>query len=183
MKEIRFHGRGGQGIVTATEILALAVFLENKFVQSFPSFGAERRGAPVVSYFRIDDRPIRIRMDIHEPDCVVVLDSRLPSVVDVLKGMKKEGIAILNSRVPPSKVELKFRPARLATVDATEIALRTMGIPITNMAMLGAFAAATSWVSIESVRQAIEKRFEKGAAEHNSEAALEAYQNTRVEVA
>lgn len=183
MKEVRFHGRGGQGIVTATEILALSFFLENKFAQSFPSFGAERRGAPVVSYLRIDERPIRIRMDIHEPDCVVVLDSRLPSVVDVLKGLKKDGIAILNTRKDPSKVELKFRPAKLATVDATEIALRIMSTPITNMAMLGAFAAATNWVTIESVREAIEKRFEKVAVEQNVTAALEAFRKTRVEVA
>jgi pyruvate ferredoxin oxidoreductase gamma subunit len=121
-------------------------------------------------------------MDILEPDCVVVLDSRLPSVVDVLKGLKREGTAILNAKEPPSKVELKFRPAKLATVDATGIALKTMGTPITNMAMLGAFAAATSWVSIESVRQAIEKRFEQEAAKHNAEAALEAYEKTLVEV-
>lgn len=182
MKEIRFHGRGGQGIVTATEILALGAFYENKYAQSFPYFGAERRGAPVVSYVRIDDRPIRIRMNIHEPDCVVVLDPRLPSVINVTQGLKEDGTVILNNKKPPSEIELKFKPARLATVDATGIALEKLGVPIMNMAMLGAFSATTNWISINSILKAIKERFDKKISQQNVGAASLAFERTRIEV-
>lgn len=183
MKEIRFHGRGGQGIVTATETLALAAFYENKHAQSFPYFGAERRGAPVVSYIRFDDKPIRIRMNIHEPDCVVVLDTRLQQVVNVTQGLKKNGTLILNNNKNPSSLELKFKPTIIATVDATRIALEKLGVPITNMAMLGSFSITTKWVSIDSVCKAIRDTFkDKNIAEKNVNAAISAYENTSIEV-
>lgn len=161
MIEIRFHGRGGQGAVTAANILAEAAFLEGKYVQAFPFFGVERRGAPVTAFTRIDEKPIRIKTQIYEPDIVVVLDPSLLETVDVTAGLKEEGIVIINTEKSKDEIleKLKKKPKKLALVDATTIALETLGLPITNTAILGAVAKATGLVNIESVEKAIKDTF------------------------
>ena len=154
MIEIRFHGRGGQGAVTAARLLAEAAFLEGKHAQAFPFFGAERRGAPVLAFARIDDKQIRVRTQIYKPDYVVVLDPLLPEVVDVASGIKQGGIIVLNS-----KKAMQFPHAKTAFVDATSVAKETLGVPITNTAMLGAFAKATGLITLESLIEVIKGTF------------------------
>jgi 2-oxoisovalerate ferredoxin oxidoreductase gamma subunit len=158
MIEIRIHGRGGQGAVIASKVLAAAVFREGKFVQSFPSFGVERRGAPVTAFTRIDDHPIRLRCQIYEPDHLIILDPTLLEAVDVTVGLKAGGWIVINSSKLPDAFGLP--PAyRVAAVDASAIALRhrlgPASAPIVNTAILGAFARITGMVSIESLREAV----------------------------
>lgn len=174
MMEIRFHGRGGQGAVTAARLLAEAAFLEGKYTQAFPFFGAERRGAPVVAFARIDKKPIRIRTQIYEPNHVVVLDSLLPQTVDVTAGLKRDGLVVLNSSVVCQQLE----GVKVALVDATSIAMETIGVPIANTAMLGALAKATGVVSLDSTVEAVKKRFKGAAAEKNAAAVKKAYEQT-----
>ncbi|HOG45725.1 MAG TPA: 2-oxoacid:acceptor oxidoreductase family protein [Anaerolineae bacterium] len=158
MIEIRIHGRGGQGAVVASKVLATAVFREGKYVQSFPSFGVERRGAPVTAFTRIDDTPIRLRCQIYEPDHLVVLDPTLIVAVDVTTGLKPGGWIIINSSRPPASFNLPER-FRVATVDANAIAIRhrlgPANAPIVNTAILGAFARITGLVGIEAIREAV----------------------------
>lgn len=153
MREIRFHGRGGQGAVIASNILANAAFLEGKDVQAFPYFGVERRGAPVTAFTRIDDRPIRIKYNIYNPNYVVVLDESLLKAVDVTAGLRDPGTVIVNTRRSEEAVGL--RAGRLATVDATGIAiahdLGSRVAPIVNTVMLGAFVTATREVELKDV--------------------------------
>jgi len=156
--EIRIHGRGGQGAVIASKLLASAVFREGKHVQSFPSFGVERRGAPVTAFTRIDDRPIRLRCQIYEPDHLVILDPTLLKAVDVTAGLKPGGWVIINSSRPPSSFELP--PCyRVATVDANAIAIRhrlgPANAPIVNTAILGAFARITGIVGLAAILEAV----------------------------
>ncbi|WP_048147747.1 pyruvate/ketoisovalerate ferredoxin oxidoreductase subunit gamma [Palaeococcus ferrophilus] len=182
MMEIRFHGRGGQGAVTAANILAAAAFSEGKYVQAFPFFGVERRGAPVTAFTRIDDKPIRIKTQIYEPDVVVVLDPSLLEVVDVTSGLKEGGIVIVNTEKSKDEVLeiLKRKPKKLAIVDATGIALDVLGLPITNTSILGAIAKATGLVKIESVEAAIKETFSGALGEKNAKAAREAFEKTEV---
>ncbi|WP_456367299.1 pyruvate/ketoisovalerate ferredoxin oxidoreductase subunit gamma [Thermococcus sp.] len=182
MIEIRFHGRGGQGAVTAANILASAAFKEGKYVQAFPFFGVERRGAPVTAFTRIDDKPIRIKTQIYEPDVVVVLDPSLLDTVDVTAGLKDNGIVIINTEKSKEEVleKLKKKPAKLALVDATTIALEILGLPITNTAILGAVAKATGLVNLESVQEAIKETFSGNLGEKNAKAAEEAFNKTVV---
>jgi len=172
--EVRFHGRGGQGAVTAARLLAEAVFLEGKYFQAFPSFGAERRGAPVVAFTRIDTKPIRIRTEVYEPNHVVVLDPTLLEAVNVAAGLKRGGIIVVNAKEVPGEL----KAGKVATVDATAIALEFLGAPITNTAMLGAFAKATKLVSLNSVVKAIEGYFGEKLAEKNVAAVKAAYERT-----
>jgi 2-oxoacid:acceptor oxidoreductase gamma subunit (pyruvate/2-ketoisovalerate family) len=174
MIEIRFHGRGGQGAVTAARLLAEAAFLEGKYCQAFPFFGAERRGAPVVAFARINENPIRTRTQIYEPDYVAVLDPTLVEAVNITSGLKPNGMIILNSKKVPDS--LKNR--RVATVDATSIAVETLGAPITNTAMLGSLAKATGLVSLDSVEKVIKKYFKGKLAEKNIPAVRAAYERT-----
>jgi len=174
MIEVRFHGRGGQGAVTAARLLAEAAFLEGKHCQAFSSFGAERRGAPVVAFTRIDSRPIRIRTEVYEPNHVVVLDPTLLEAVNVAAGLKKGGIIVVNAKSVPGGL----KAGKVATVDATAIALEFLGASITNTAMLGAFAKATKLVSLNSVVKAIEGYFGKKLAEKNVAAVRAAYERT-----
>ena len=147
MIEIRFHGRGGQGSVTCAELLALAAIGEGKYAQAFPSFGPERRGAPVVSFCRISDEPIKIRANIYEPDIVVVLDSTLLRLVNVAAGLRQNGLIVTTSQDTPEKVsELVGVKNRLAVVDAAKIAMEILGVPITNTTMLGSFTKASGLV-------------------------------------
>jgi 2-oxoacid:acceptor oxidoreductase gamma subunit (pyruvate/2-ketoisovalerate family) len=173
MIEIRFHGRGGQGAVTAANILAIAAFKEGKDVQAFPYFGVERRGAPVTAFTKIDTRPVRIKSQIYEPDYVVVLDSSLLKAVNVTQGLKNGGIVIINADKKPE--DIKGIEGRIATVDAT--GLGSKEAPIVNTAILGAFAKASGVVKIESIVQSI---LESAPAKkkENAEAAKEAYENT-----
>jgi len=171
MIEVRFHGRGGQGAVTAARLLAEAAFLEGKHCQAFPSFGAERRGAPVLAFTRIDSKPIRIRTQVYEPNHVVVLDPTLLEAVNVASGLKRGGRIVINSKVPH-----KFHGAKVAFVDATSIAIETLGVPITNTAMLGALAKATKLVSLDSIIKAIKNTFKGKLAEKNVAAIKMAYE-------
>ena len=158
MIEVRIHGRGGQGAVIASKVLADAVFHEGRCVQSFPSFGVERRGAPVAAFTRIDDKPVRLRCQIYHPDHVMVLDPSLMHVVDVTAGLKKGGWVLINSEQQPAYFAL---PAeyRVATVDANAIAIKhRLGprtAPIVNTAILGAFARVSGLVSLEAVAAAV----------------------------
>lgn len=176
--EIRFHGRGGQGAVIASELLAQAAFLEGKHPQSFPFFGVERRGAPVTAFTRIDDAPIQIRTSITAPDIVVVLDSGLMRTINVTAGLKPDGLLLVNTEKVPEKLEVAFK-GRLATIDATEIALAhglgSKATPITNTAVLGALARASGIVSLDSVRKAVE-RFVPAKQQANVLAVEDAYQ-------
>ncbi len=177
MLEIRIHGRGGQGAVVASRLIALAFFKEGKWVQSFPTFGAERRGAPVAAFTRVDDERILLRCGIVEPDILVVLDPTLLKDIDVTQGLKEDGIVIVNA---PERVEVP--KGRLYTVDASSIAvdlgLGTTAYPIVNTAMVGAFAGATSLVGIESVEEAIRDYIDV-KVEENVEAARRACREVR----
>ncbi|MEO2152111.1 MAG: pyruvate/ketoisovalerate ferredoxin oxidoreductase subunit gamma, partial [Thermococcus sp.] len=176
------HGRGGQGAVTAANILASAAFKQGKYVQAFPFFGVERRGAPVTAFTRIDDKPIRIKTQIYEPDIVVVLDPSLLETVDVTAGLKDGGIVIINTEKSKEEVleKLKKKPAKLALVDATTIALDILGLPITNTAILGAVAKATGVVELKYVQEAIKETFSGTLGEKNAKAAEEAFNKTVV---
>ena len=161
--------------MTAARLLAEAAFLEGKYSQAFPFFGAERRGAPVLAFARFNDKEIRVRTQVYEPDYVIVLDPFLPEVVDVVAGLKQGGIIVLNS-----KKAVQFPLVKTAFVDATAIAMATLGAPITNTAMLGAFAKATGMVKLESLTEAIKGYFSAKIAEKNAMAVKEAYEKTEV---
>ncbi len=182
MIEVRFHGRGGQGAVTAANILASSAFKEGKYVQAFPFFGVERRGAPVTAFTRIDERPIRIKTQVYEPDIVVVLDPSLLDTVDVTAGLKEEGTVIINTEKSKDEIleKLKKKPSKIALVDATTIALNVLGLPITNTAILGAVAKATGLVKLESVQSAIKEVFSGPLGDKNAKVAEEAYASTEV---
>jgi pyruvate ferredoxin oxidoreductase gamma subunit len=178
MIEIRFHGRGGQGAVTSAELLALAAIGEGKYAQAFPSFGPERRGAPVVAFCRISDQPIKIRANVYEPDIVVVLDSSLLKIVNVAAGLKPEGLLVTTSKDSPEqlKQDLKIKN-RLAVVDATKIAMEVLGLPITNTTLLGSLVRASEIVKKESFISPLKERFGR-IAEKNISAFDRAYQTT-----
>jgi pyruvate ferredoxin oxidoreductase gamma subunit len=163
--QIRIHGRGGQGVVTAAELLSVAAFLEGEYAQAFPSFGSERTGAPVAAFCRIADRPIRTREPVSAPDCVIVQDATLLRHIDVFAGLRPDGYVLVNSAVP---LDL---PAGAVTVAATDLALRHVGRPVPNAVLLGAFAAMTGRVRLESVVAAIRDRFPSRLAEGNVAAA------------
>lgn len=182
MIEIRFHGRGGQGVVVASNILAVACFKEGKYVQAFPSFGVERRGAPIEAYIRVDDRRVLVRCGIYTPNHVVVLDATLTGVVDVTQGLTPGGTLILNTGKLPQEYP-RFDPFATCTVDATRIAIRhNLGSrthPFINTAILGAFSRATGIVSIDNVCDAIREEVPSNC-EANMAAAREAYESVVV---
>lgn len=159
--EIRIHGRGGQGGVTSAELIAISAIHQGKYAQAFPSFGPERRGAPVQAFARISDAPIRTREKIYNPDVILVLDSSLPKIVKVTQGLKEDGIAILNTSQSEKEVRemLGGYKGKLALLDATKIALEVLGLPITNTTMLGAFIKATGLVELEAMKDALRERF------------------------
>jgi pyruvate ferredoxin oxidoreductase gamma subunit len=180
--EVRIHGRGGQGVVTAAELLAVAAFEEDRFAQAFPSFGSERTGAPVVSYCRLDEREIRTREPVVAPDALIVLDPTLVHQVDLFSGLSPGGFVLVNTTRSFDELGLgvlleQFRHDHLLTVPATEMAHRHTGRPVPNAVLLGGFAALTSEVSIEAVTKAIRDRFgaDPSVAERNVAAAAEAY--------
>lgn len=179
MLEIRFHGRGGQGAVTASRILALAAFNEGKYVISFPFFGTERRGAPVTSFTRINEGRIFLKTQIYEPDVIVVLDQSVMGMTDVASGIRNGGYFILNTTKAPDEIDV---PARIATVDATGIAidhsLGSRANPIVNTAILGAFAKATGAVSLDSIVEATRTGSPRNG-EENAAAVMDAFNATR----
>lgn len=174
LKEIRIHGRGGQGSVTAAEVLAKAAFLDGLMSQAFPAFGSERMGAPVRAFCRLSDRPIRSRSEIHTPDYCIVQDATLLETVDVFEGVKAGGVVILNTEKPG---EVKVPPgATLKAVAGTRIAMDVIGRPIPNMVMVGAFAGTTGLVSLKSLKAAVKERFGGKVGDLNAEAVEKAYQ-------
>jgi len=187
MLQTRIHGRGGQGVVTAAEMLSVAAFQQGRHAQAFPSFGSERTGAPVVAFCRIDDREIRLREPILAPDVLIVQDPTLLHQVDVFQGLQPDGWVLINSSrsfddLGLGELTRRFRRERLITVPATEIALRHLGRPLPNAVLLGGFAALAGLVTLEAVNHAIRQAFAGKVAEANVAAAAEAFGVVRKEV-
>jgi pyruvate ferredoxin oxidoreductase gamma subunit len=180
--EIRWHGRGGQGAVTSAELLAQAAISEGKYAQAFPSFGPERRGAPVQAFNRVDSKdPVRIRADITEPDVVVVLDPGLLNIVNVTSGLKEDGMVIINTRKTANQIRSEFGINwPVATVNATRIAREQLGVPIVNTTMLGAVIKTTEVVDKKSILAPLEKRFGR-LGERNIKAMETAYKEVVIE--
>jgi pyruvate ferredoxin oxidoreductase gamma subunit len=160
MIEIRLHGRGGQGAVTSAELLALATINEGKYGQAFPSFGPERRGAPVVAFFRADEKQIKVRTEITNPDLVLVLDPSILRIVKVTAGLKDDGILVANTKYTADEIrkELDLQ-CKVAVVNATRIAFEELGIPVTNTTMLGALLKAKPIVNPNSLIGPLQQRF------------------------
>ncbi len=180
MFQIRIHGRGGQGVVSAAEMLSVAAFLEGRYAQAFPSFGSERMGAPVMAFCRIDDKPIRLREPVLEPDALIIQDPTLLHQVDLFKGLRSTGYILINSKRDFDELGLHeyahgFRPSHLCTIPATELALKHVGRAVPNVPMLAGFAAITRAVKLDSVIAAIRDKFPPVIAEKNIVAAQEAY--------
>jgi len=171
---IRIHGRGGQGAVTASRLLATAAYYDGKFSQAIPMYGTERRGAPVTAYVRVDDVRVRERELVHTPDIVMVLDPLLSTRQTMADDMAEGGLLLLNAAYPPEEVKTGGN-IRVATVDASNIALETLRRPITNTAILGAFAKAVGWPKLESIEKAIRKQFSGRIADMNIEAIKRSY--------
>jgi 2-oxoacid:acceptor oxidoreductase gamma subunit (pyruvate/2-ketoisovalerate family) len=184
MIKIRFHGRGGQGTVVASRLLADAVFREGKDVQSFPFFGVERRGAPVTAFVKIDTKPITDKSQIYEPDYVIVLDPALLRTIDVTRGLKDDGLVLINIDRAPKEIRSHIRKGRIATVDATAIAVQhklgTKIAPIVNTALLGAFAKVTDIVNIDSIITTIQT-YVRSKIDENVNAARAAFDSVQVE--
>ncbi len=176
--EIRWHGRGGQGVVTAGKLLAETALEAGRYFQAFPDYGPERSGAPIRAFTRLSDAPIHIHSQIEQPDVVVVLDDSLLGVVNVTQGLKKEGLLIVNTPRTPAEIrsQLDFAGGRVVTVDATRIALEELGREITGGPMLGAFARATSLFSLDEVIEQTRRRFAKKLAAEMVEANVRAIQ-------
>jgi pyruvate ferredoxin oxidoreductase gamma subunit len=188
MLQVRIHGRGGQGVVTAAEMLSVAAFDEGRHAQAFPSFGSERTGAPVVAFCRIDDKEIRLREPIMEPDALIIQDPTLLHQVDVFAGLKPDGYIVINTNKTFEALGLgdfvrDRRPERRCTVAATELALKHVGRPVPNVPLLGGFAAISGIIRLESVIKAIRDRFSGRVAEGNIAAATEAYNTVKEEMA
>ena len=180
MFQVRIHGRGGQGVVTAAEMLSVAAFLEGRHAQAFPSFGSERTGAPVVAFCRIDDREIRLREPVMQPDALVIQDPTLLHQVDVFGGLRSDGYILINTSrtfdaLGVGEFVRGFRAEHLCTVPATELAMKHIGRPVPNAALLGGFAAVSERLSIDSVVAAIRDRFQGRLADGNVAAACEAH--------
>lgn len=158
IKEIRIHGRGGQGNVTASEFLAEAAFADGLYAQAFPMFGSERHGAPVIAYVRISDRPIRLRSQIYEPDYVIVQDASLFAGNNLLEGLKVGGLVVVNTELQPSEFDIpgKFKAV---TVPATQLALDIVGKPIINTIMVGAFAGASGEIRLDALEKSVRERY------------------------
>lgn len=186
--EVRIHGRGGQGVVTAAELLSVAAFDEGRHAQAFPSFGSERTGAPVVSFCRFGDTPIRTREPIAEPDALIVQDPTLLHQVDLFSGLDPDGYILLNSSRGFEELGLaelgeRFRPERLLAAPATDLAREHLGRPLPNAALLGGFAALTKTLQLASVTAAIRERFPGRGGEGNAAAAAACFAYVERELA
>src|SRR5450631_2376275 len=181
MFQVRIHGRGGQGVVTGAEMLSVAAFIEERHAQAFPSFGSERMGAPVVAFCRIADKEIRLREPIMEPDCLIVQDPTLFKVVDVFTGLRADGYLLVNTNKTFAELHIgqfvdRLSKGHAVIVPATEFALKNVGRPVPNAALLGAFAGLTQFVRLESVEHAIEQAFPGKVGAANIAAAREAHE-------
>ena len=181
MFEVRIHGRGGQGVVTAAELLSSAAFLDGKHAQAFPSFGSERMGAPVMAFVRIADRLIRLREPVIRPDALIIQDVTLLHQVDVFRGLSPEAYLLINTGKPPGELGIEAIIGRhmeenIAAIPATELALKHLGRPLPNAVMLGAFTALTGQLTLPSVLAAIRAKFPGQGGEANVAAATEAYE-------
>ena len=183
LKEFRWHGRGGQGAWTASELLARAAIHEGKYIQSFPEFGPERMGAPVKAYTRISDEPIRLHCAVYKPNLAIVMDPTLLATVPVTEGLGENGILIVNTPKTPKKIkeELKMAEGTVWTVPATDIAMRILGRLITNTAMLGVVARSTGIVKMESIEKVVQERFPGPLGEKNIGVIKEAYKEAKPE--
>jgi pyruvate ferredoxin oxidoreductase gamma subunit len=180
MLQIRIHGRGGQGVVTAAEILSIAAFAQGRHAQAFPSFGSERTGAPVMAFCRIDDHEIRLREPVLAPDVLIVQDPTLLHQVDVFQGLQPDGFVLINSKrsfqeLGLGDIEKRFRHERLTTLPATDIALKHLGRPLPNAVLLGGFAALSGLITLDAVAHAIHDKFSGKVADANVAAATEAF--------
>jgi len=187
MLQIRIHGRGGQGVVTATELLSVAAFEQGRHAQAFPSFGSERTGAPVVAFCRISDHEIRLREPILAPDVLIIQDPTLLHQVDVFQGLQPDGYVLINSQrsfheLGLADIEARFRHERLTTVPATEIALKHLGRPLPNAVLLGGFAALSGLITLDAVAHAIHAKFSGKVAAGNVAAATEAFEFVQKEL-
>lgn len=182
--QVRIHGRGGQGVVTAAEMMSVAAFLEGHCAQAFPSFGSERMGAPVVAFCRIDNKEIRLREPVMTPNALIVQDPTLLHQVGLFKGLDTRGYLLINTRRSYRDLGLgdyvtRFPPHHICTVAATEWALEYVGRPMPNVALLAAFAAVTRRVTLESVAAAIRQKFSGKLGDNNVAAATKAYDSIR----
>ncbi len=184
MFEIRIHGRGGQGVVTAAELLSVAAFLDGREPQAFPSFGSERMGAPVTSFCRIGDTPIRLREPVSTPDAVIIVDATVLYAVDVFAGLEADGYVLINSTRSLDELGLadlraRHRADRIRTIAATELAREHIGRPLPNVCLLGGFAALTDAVTLTAVEQAVRERFREAIASANIAGARAAFATIR----
>jgi len=182
MFQVRIHGRGGQGVVTGAEMMSIAAFLGGRHAQAFPSFGSERTGAPVVAFCRMDDREIRLREPIMQPDAIIIQDPTLLHQVDVFSGLKKDGYILINTTRTFAELGLgefvkDFQLAHLLTVPASELAMKHVGRAVPNVPLLGAFAALCGLISLDAVQRAIDDKFKGPVALGNKAAAAEAYKS------
>jgi pyruvate ferredoxin oxidoreductase gamma subunit len=187
MFQVRIHGRGGQGVVTAAEMLSIAAFEEGRHAQAFPSFGSERTGAPVVAFCRIADKEIRLREPIMEPDALIIQDPTLLHQVDVFAGLKKDGYILINTNKTFEQLGLSeflrdWPPERLCTVSATELGMKHVGRPMPNVPLLGGFAAISGIIKLESVNKAVRDKFSGKIADGNIAGAAEAFKIVRAEI-
>ena len=179
MIQIRIHGRGGQGVVTAAELIAIAAFNDGKETQAFPSFGVERTGAPIEAFARIDDQPIRTREHVYEPDILIVQDASLLNAVNVAEGCNDKTKVIINTTKEKKDIKLPLPKENVSVIDATQIALDEIGRNIVNTVILGAVAKATGIISLKALKQAIEQKFEEKGEEivkKNVNAVVKAYE-------
>lgn len=177
---MRFHGRGGQGAVTSAELVARAAIDTGKYATAFPSFGPERRGAPVVAFARVDDQPIRLRSKVYNPDVVIVLDPSLLEIANCTEGLKPGGILIVNTSLSPEELRNKLSySGKMAIVDAGKIAKEVIGLPITNTTMVGALVKGACVVGVEDLKEPFRSRFGKIAA-RNIQAMERAFEETSV---
>lgn len=167
MIEVRFHGRGGQGAKTAADILATTAMDTGKFIQSFPEYGPERAGAPMKSFTRISDKPIDLHCGVTNPDIVVVIDPTLLDAVNVTEGLEDDGVLLVNTKEKPDAVRKKinFNKGKIYTVDATQISLDTLGMPVPNTPMLGALVKVTDIVTLESLKDNLKSKLGKKIGE------------------
>jgi pyruvate ferredoxin oxidoreductase gamma subunit len=174
MREIRIHARAGQGAITTASILGYAYFLEGKFPYAFPHFGAARMGAPMNAFVRVDEKPVRLRSQIYEPDYIIIVDATLTRGFNCFSGLKEDGVALFNQREGVEIPKLKAKQ-KLYVIPANDIAMKAFGRPLGNTALLGAYSAATGDLKLESLFESVKKRFSGKALEGNFKAIQEGY--------
>ncbi len=184
MFQVRIHGRGGQGVVSAAELLSVAAFKENKHAQAVPNFGSERMGAPVMAFCRVSDKPIRLREPVMEPDALIIQDPTLLNQVDLFHGLSEKGYILINSTKSFHELGIeefvtKFPKDHLTTIKATDLALQHVGRPVPNAPMLGGLAALTGVFTLEALAEAIREKFPGQVGEANIAAITEAYESTK----